>query len=61
MTRAQIAAILIFLKEGGYQIDNARRAALAANDRQLAAQIGALLDQLGYEIMQLEILHQSAR
>lgn len=44
-----------------YQIDNARRAALAANDRQLAAQIGVPLDQLGYEIMQLEILHQSMR
>jgi hypothetical protein len=61
MTRKQIAALLVFLKEAGYQIDNARLLALNANEPQLAARFTALLDQLGYEIMQLEFLHRNAR
>jgi hypothetical protein len=61
MTRKQIAALLVFLKEAGYQIDNARLLALNANDPQRATRFTALLDQIGYEIMQLEIMHQSAR
>lgn len=61
MTRAQIAALLIFLKDAGYQIDNARRAALAANEGGIAARLGNLLDQLGYEIIQIEIVHQNAK
>ena len=54
MTRAQLTAMVIFLKEAFVQIDNARKIAVAAKDQPTAQDIAALQCDVSLEITRLE-------
>jgi hypothetical protein len=60
VTKAQIGAMLIFLKEAAAQIDNARVVAINAADPITLANIQMLLYEVASEIDRLEILHRRA-
>jgi hypothetical protein len=60
MSKAQIARMLIFLKEAAGQIDNARVVAINAADPYTLAVMQMLLSEVVSEIDRLEILHRSA-
>lgn len=58
MTKQQLAAILIFLKEAGIQIDNAIQVATQAADEPTEEMLALILRDLSFEISRLERLHQ---
>jgi hypothetical protein len=58
MTKQQIAAILIFLKEAGCRIDNAIQVAAQAGDEPTEEILALILRDLSFEIHRLERLRQ---
>ena len=58
MTKTQIAAILIFLKEAAVQIDNALAEAYRSGDVLTKDNITVLRRDVAFEIGRLELLHQ---
>jgi hypothetical protein len=59
MTRAQLTAMVIFLKEAFVQIDNARQIAVTAKDRQTERDVAALQRDVSYEITRLDARRDS--
>ena len=60
MTRAQLTAMVIFLKEAFVQIDNARKIAVEAKDQQTARDVATLQRDVSYEITCLDGRRESA-
>jgi hypothetical protein len=61
MTKTQIAAMLIFLKEAAVQIDNARLVAINAADMPTLRNLEALLREVAEEIDRLAFRHRTDR
>jgi hypothetical protein len=61
MTKTQIAAMLIFLKEATVQIDHARVAAINAADSPALRNIEALSREVAEEIDRLTFRHKTGR